>query len=130
VARSDEAPEKFLLKQVFAGLTQMLQHATRWKPELLVGLGHGSLTAALVAIPVVTEAACSSRVTPMEVMPECRQTWANARANVLINPVVVHRRTGLGAVQRALPEVLRLQPAGAPREILASIGFQRGIAVG
>ncbi len=45
---------------------------------------------------------------------------------MVINPVVVPLRTDLAAVQRALPEVLRLQPAGVPREILFSNGHQHG----
>ncbi len=101
-------------RQVFAGLTQMLQHATRRNPELLVGLGHGGLIAAFAALPMVTEAACRSCATPMEVMREYRETWANVRAIVVINPVVLPQRTDLGAVQRALPEVSRLQPASVP----------------
>ncbi len=88
VPRSDEAREKLLQKQVFTGLTQMLQQ-TRWKSELLVRLGQGGPIAALAALPLVTEAACRSRATPMEVMRECRETWANVRAIVVINPAVV-----------------------------------------
>ncbi len=126
VTRSDEAREKLLRKQVFTGLTAMLQHATRWKPELLVGLGQGGLIAALAALSLVTEAAARSRVTPMEVMREYRETWANMRAIAVITPVVVPQRTDLGAAQRALPEVLRLQPTSLLRKILASKGYQHG----
>ena len=46
----------------------MLQHATRGRPELIVGLGQVGLVAVLAALPLVTEAACRSRVTPMDVM--------------------------------------------------------------
>ncbi len=101
VARSDEAREKLLRKQVFSALTQVVQHATRWKPELLVGLNQGGLIAASAALPLVTEATRRSHVVPMEVMREYRETCANVRAIVVNTPVVVPRRTGLGAVSAA-----------------------------
>ena len=63
-ARTDEARVKILRKQIFTGLSAVLQHATRWKPDLIVGYGQGGLLAALAALPVVVEAACRTRVTP------------------------------------------------------------------
>ena len=56
-ARTDEARVKILRKQMFTGLSAVLQHATRWKPDLIVGYGQGGLLAALAALPLVVEAA-------------------------------------------------------------------------
>jgi hypothetical protein len=44
-ARTDEARVKILRKQIFTGLSAVLQHATRWKPDLIVGYGQGGLLA-------------------------------------------------------------------------------------
>ena len=61
-ARTDEARVKILRKEVFTGLCAMLQHATRWKPDLIVGYGQGGCLAVFTALLLVVEAAaCASR---------------------------------------------------------------------
>jgi hypothetical protein len=103
-ARTDEARVKILRKQIFTGLSAMLQHATRWKPDMIVGYGQGGLLVALAALPLVVEAACRTRVTPLEVMREYRETWALVRAAVAICPSVVPQRTELDMLWKAVPE--------------------------
>ena len=82
----NEAQVKILRKQICTGRSAALQHATRWKPGLIVGYGQGGLLAALAALPLVVEAACRTRVTPLEVMREYREAWAVVRGTVAICP--------------------------------------------
>ena len=126
VARSDEARVKTLRKQAFAGLSSMLQHIARWKPDMIVGLGQGGLIAALASLPLVVEAACRARVTSMESMREYRESWSRVRAIVVINPLVIPQRSDIDFVKKALPEASRLQPATGPREIIISKEYQHG----
>ena len=114
-ARADEARVKILRKQIFTGLSAMLQHATRWKPDLIDGYGQGGLLPALAALPLVVEAACRTRVTPLEVMREYRETWAVMRGVVAICPLIMPQHTNMKMLRKAVPEALRLQPSTMPR---------------
>ena len=116
-----------LRKQIYTGLSAMLQHATRWKPDLIVGYGQGGLLAALAALPLVVEAACRTRVTPLEVMREYRETWAVMRGVVAICPVIMPQRTSIEMLCNAVPEALRLQPSTMPREIVMTKSYQHKI---
>ena len=128
-AQTEEKRVKMLRKQIYTGLSAMLQHATRWKPDLIVGYGQGGLLAALAALPLVVEAACRTRVTPMEVMREYRETWAVIRGVVAICPLIMPQRTSKEMLCKAVPEALRLQPSTMPREIMVSKNYQlRGFA--
>ena len=75
------------------------------------------------AKPFVLEAACRSRVDPMEATRGYREGWANVRAIVLVKPLIMPQRTLLDDVKQALPEVERLQPAGMPCDIVISKGY-------
>ena len=123
VARTNETRTKLLRKQTFASLITMMQYVTRWKPDIILGVGQGAFIAGMSTKPLVLEAACRSRVTPLEVMREYREAWANVRAIVLVNPSIMPQRTLLDELKKALPEVERLQPAGVPCEILISRGY-------
>ena len=134
VARSDDARVKTLRKQIFASLISVMDHVTRWKPDIILGIGRevGGVIAAAIVRPLVLEAACRSRVTPLEVMREYREAWSNVRAVVIVDPVIMPQRTELTRLVKALPELTRLQPAGVPCEILLSKGhfygeFARGL---
>ena len=52
-AQTEEKRFKMLRKNIYTGLSAMMQRATRWKPDLIVGYGRGGLLAALAALPLV-----------------------------------------------------------------------------
>ena len=62
----------------------------------------------------------------MEVMREYREAWSNVRAVVTINPLVMPQRTEVPLVQKAFPEMQRIQPGAVPGEILISKGYLHG----
>ena len=86
----------------------------------MMGYGQGALIVGLSGMPTVLEAACRARVVTPNEMKEFRVSWAGVRALIAIDPQMLPQGSELVKLQRALPELLRIQPTGIYREVMVS----------
>eukprot|EP00969_Alexandrium_andersonii_P134228 5937578-Alexandrium_andersonii.AAC.1 len=56
------------------------------RPPFILGIGQGALTAVLLAMPVVVEAACRTRTVTSEEMRATRQAWAGVVGCLGVDP--------------------------------------------
>eukprot|EP00969_Alexandrium_andersonii_P008903 389562-Alexandrium_andersonii.AAC.1 len=65
----------------------------RRRPQFIFGVGQGALTAVLLAMPLVVEAACRARIVASKEKRAMRQAWAGVMGCLGVDPVATAQRS-------------------------------------
>ena len=117
VAPKPEGRKKLFRKQVFASLVAAMGVVIRHRPRFILGIGQGGLISALLAMPLVVEAACRARIVTSDEMRAMRQSWAGVVACLAVDPVALPARSDVAELRTAVPELLMTQPRGVLRSV-------------
>ena len=104
-------------KQVFASLVAAMGVVIRHRPRFILGIGQGGLISALLAMPLVVEAACRARIVLSDEMRALRQCWAGVVGCLAVDPVALPARSDVVELRAAVPELLMTQPRGVLRSV-------------
>ena len=88
IKKRDDDRRRLFRKQMLASLMLALSYVVRYRPQIIVGLGEGSLIASLMARALLLEAACRARVATAREMIDIRRAWAGVASLIGINRAV------------------------------------------